>query len=70
VHTSDSVQQQLAQASGIADGKWGQTYKGETDGVPTVQSELVNPFTRLSTTQLVFQSLSRYIALLFLFVSL
>ena len=40
-HTSDPVKQLLVRAPGVDEDKWGQTDKGETGGVLTVQSELV-----------------------------
>ena len=48
-HTSDSVKQLLIQAPGVDDDKWEQTYKGETGGVLTVQSELGEPIHKIAT---------------------
>ena len=48
-HTSDSVKELLVQAQGVNDDKWEQTYKGETGGVLTVQSELGEPIHKIAT---------------------
>jgi len=48
-HTSDSVKELLIQAQGVNDDKWEQTYKGETGGVLTVQSELGEPIHKIAT---------------------
>jgi hypothetical protein len=39
----------LVQAQGVNDDKWEQTYKGETGGVLTVQSELGEPIHKIAT---------------------
>lgn len=47
-HTSESVKQLLVSAQGVNDDKWEQTYKTETGGVLTVQSELGEPIHKIA----------------------
>ena len=48
-HTSDPVKQLLVRAPGVDEDKWEQTYKGETGGVLTVQSELGERIHKIAT---------------------
>ena len=48
-HTSDSVKQLLVQAPSVNNDKWEQTYKGETGGILTIQSELGEPIHKIVT---------------------
>jgi enoyl reductase-like protein len=48
-HTSDSVKQLIVEAKGVEDAKWEGTYKGETGGILTVQSELGEPIHKIAT---------------------
>ncbi|KAF8312438.1 fatty acid synthase, partial [Clavulina sp. PMI_390] len=47
-HTSESVKQLLVQAPGVDDDKWENTYKGDTGGILTVQSELGEPIHKIA----------------------
>jgi len=44
-----AVKELLVQAQGVNDDKWEQTYKGETGGVLTVQSEFGEPIHKIAT---------------------
>ncbi|TVY91745.1 Fatty acid synthase subunit beta [Lachnellula willkommii] len=48
-HTSKNAKKAIADAEGVDDHKWEQTYKGPTGGVITVRSEMGEPIHKLAT---------------------
>ncbi|KAJ9197095.1 hypothetical protein DTO021D3_6604 [Paecilomyces variotii] len=53
-HTSKNAKKAIADAPGVDDGQWENTYKGPTGGVITVLSEMGEPIHKLATRGVLF----------------